>query len=439
MKLRDEKIFQFLLRAISGTFALNIIGRLLGFGLIVLLARVLELQDFGFYVLAWSWIQLLMVFGKFGSDATASKYIAVYKANEEWDAFHGYLRFGALIVLIKSLGISLLAAGVVWFLQQTLGPVQSITFWLVMVILPFLTLIHYGQAVLRALGYPVLGILTNTVLRPASQIVFVLGGVVVGVVFNAPVAMIISLLAAILAFILVFWGIKRSLRLYPFSAANYTKKKEWYSYAFYILLIAGGDMLFRQMDTVMLGVLSGAEEAGLYGAASRIAYFVIFGVSAANFVVTPLISEFHSTGASEKLQNMTTYAARIIFVLALGISMVLLLAGEYVLGLFGSEFQAASLTLKILIIGQLITALVGPVGSLMIMTGHEKQTSLIFLVTAGVNLLLNVWLIPLYGLEGAAIATAISFVLWNIAALVYLRRDVKINPTIFRLKGGTYS
>ena len=284
-KLNRDQVSSFLLRGISGTFALNIIGRLLSFLLFVILARLLGVQDFGYYVLAWSWVQLLMVLGKFGSDATASKYLAAYKARKEWSLFQGHLFYGIVKVLLKSVILAVVACGVVWFMHDRLGHTQSLTFWLMMITLPFLTLIHFVQAALRVLGHPVRGIFSNTVLRPAFHMVMMATLFVIGASADAPIAAATGSIAAVLALgIAVFW-LMQKLQPLPKSETRNYETREWYGYALYILLIASGDMVFRQTDTIMLGALLGAEEAGLYGA-------ILVGLFAALFGGTPtLISE----------------------------------------------------------------------------------------------------------------------------------------------------
>jgi len=173
-KINRDSFSSFLLKGISGTFALNIVGRLLSFILVVVLARLLGIQDFGYYILAWSWVQLLMVFGKFGSDATASKYLAAYKAQEEWGLFQGHLFYGLVKVLAKSLFLAAAACMVIWVFQGKLGHTQSLTFWLMMVTLPFFTLIHFVQAALGVMGHPVRGVFSNTVLRPGLHMLLVM-------------------------------------------------------------------------------------------------------------------------------------------------------------------------------------------------------------------------------------------------------------------------
>jgi O-antigen/teichoic acid export membrane protein len=56
----------------------------------------------------------------------------------------------------------------------------------------------------------------------------------------------------------------------------------------------------------------------------------------------------------------------------------------------------------------------GSVAFILNMTGHERDSAWGISAAAGVNVLLNLALIPSFGIEGAATATAASLAIWNI-------------------------
>ena len=87
----------------------------------------------------------------------------------------------------------------------------------------------------------------------------------------------------------------------------------------------------------------------------------------------------------------------------------------------------------ILIAGHLVNALAGSVGFLMTMTGHEREAAYNIGVSVTVKLSLNAALIPPFGIEGAATATAFTTVLWNISVFVFVNQRLGINSTAFRL------
>jgi O-antigen/teichoic acid export membrane protein len=109
---------------------------------------------------------------------------------------------------------------------------------------------------------------------------------------------------------------------------------------------------------------------------------------------------------------------------------VMLLA-PWILKLFGQEFVAGTESLRILCIGQIINASTGSVGLILNMTGHEKYNVMSLSLGTGINLLLNLLLVPQFGLIGAAIAAATSMIVWNLCSAWHTVKQVKINPTAF--------
>jgi O-antigen/teichoic acid export membrane protein len=101
---------------------------------------------------------------------------------------------------------------------------------------------------------------------------------------------------------------------------------------------------------------------------------------------------------------------------------VVLALGEPMLMLFGPGFDAGYALLFLLVIGVVARAAVGPCESLLTMTGNQNICALVYALTLAVNIGLSVVLIPLFGLWGAAIATAgamifeasaLSFTVWR--------------------------
>jgi len=101
---------------------------------------------------------------------------------------------------------------------------------------------------------------------------------------------------------------------------------------------------------------------------------------------------------------------------------------------FGEEYLAGFLALKILMIGHLFNVITGPSDLLLIMSGHQKATAYCMAFAAIVNVSLNYMLIPLYGVEGACIANLVSNILWNGLLAIYCRKTLGIDTTIMGLK-----
>jgi O-antigen/teichoic acid export membrane protein len=87
--------------------------------------------------------------------------------------------------------------------------------------------------------------------------------------------------------------------------------------------------------------------------------------------------------------------------------------------------------LVILCVGQLVNASIGSVGSLLNMTGHERDTMMSVIVGASVNVVLNLVLTPQFGPIGAAIATTVTLIVWNLIMWHKVSTRIGISPSPF--------
>jgi O-antigen/teichoic acid export membrane protein len=97
--------------------------------------------------------------------------------------------------------------------------------------------------------------------------------------------------------------------------------------------------------------------------------------------------------------------------------------------MFGPEFPSAQPGLIILVLGQTINVVMGPVALLLVMTGHEREVAVATALSAALNIALNLVMIPAWGLMGTSLAVAISVSVWNILLAVRVRRRLGLHST----------
>jgi O-antigen/teichoic acid export membrane protein len=89
----------------------------------------------------------------------------------------------------------------------------------------------------------------------------------------------------------------------------------------------------------------------------------------------------------------------------------------------------AQTSLKILAVGQLFNVGLGPVGTLLVMMGRERDAIVAIGAGALANIALTLTLAPRWGAEGAAVAYSLGMIFWNIWAVVVLWRRMIIDST----------
>lgn len=180
-------------------------------------------------------------------------------------------------------------------------------------------------------------------------------------------------------------------------------------------------VLITQTDVVMLGMMSTTLEVGIYTIAVKFALLTSFILTSINTIVAPKFSELYYSDNIESLKIVARKTSKMIFWSTLPIMIVIWVFGKILLGIFGEEFIVGYTALVLLTLGQFVNSISGSVGYFLNMTGFQKIYNYIMIFSAMVNIVLNIILIPLYSIEGAALASMISIVLSNLLALLFIK------------------
>ncbi|ADI15824.1 flippase [Truepera radiovictrix] len=408
------------------TLLMRVVSTGLGFATSVLLARLLGVSGYGVYAFVFAWVNLLAIPTALGMDKLMVREVAVFRARGAWGALHGFVRWGNLAVLAASLGVAALAAGVGWVVLAPRDGLR-LAFVLALASLPLTTLTSLRQAAMRGFNHIVSGQWPELLLRPVLIIAFSLLAWFAlprfGLPFNAVWATLAAFAATAVAFGVGALLLVRVLRDETESAPPSAEPGRWLRRALPFMVISGMYVLNARTDVVMLGMLADTDAVGLYTPATRGAELISFVLLAVNTALSPTLARLFAEGKRAQLEAATARSTRLITLATLPLALGMVLLGGVFLRLFGPEFVAARTALVILSAGQLINAATGTVGTLLNMTGFERDTALAVGLSATLNILLNALLIPPFGINGAAAATALSTLTWNalLATFVYRR------------------
>jgi O-antigen/teichoic acid export membrane protein len=231
---------------------------------------------------------------------------------------------------------------------------------------------------------------------------------------------------------LCIFGQMASLSRKYLAATASANTRVWLFSAMPMVLVVSFEQLLANTDVLMLGVLEGPAETGVYHVGVRIvgiALFVFFAVSA---FAAPRIAELHSKNAIDEL---IVFAGKVRLAVALPTMLglaILALIGQWLLGLFGAQFADAYYPMMMLSIAVAARALAGPVDNLMTMTGKQNQLARVLGIVAILNLVANALLIPRFGILGAAMATSGSIVTEMIWVSILAGRHIGFRPWLLR-------
>lgn len=404
---------------------LRVAGVALAYASNILLSRMLGLHDYGLFVILIGWVSVLGVPTRLGFDASVLRYGTVYRQEANWPA----LRALALVATLSVGGATLLLSILMSFVGAHFG-VGGGDLLCAAALMMATSLLGLYSAFILSAGSVFGSQFFDQALRPCLLVVaLTVASILTGPRIGVGEALAFSVLAAWGALIGLVIHLANRLRRCFDVTSDFSGARNWFRVSLPLLLITGIQELLNQMQVILLGAFAEARAAGLFAAAWRLASLISFGLSALGVVCGPLIASAYHRSDFRELGRVAGLAARIALAFAVPSAIVIALAGPWLLGLFGTEFRAAYPALLILVGGALVNAFTGVVVYLMTLTGRERQALIIFAATLGGSVFLNVLLIPRWGAEGAAIASATSTILWNFAMLAYVWRFTGINAS----------
>ncbi len=340
------------------------------------------------------------------------KHISSYVALKQFSNVKGLLIYSSLWILIGGALLTLIA----YFILPVFINDNQIGFYRIGLGIAFMTpIVVFTGAVLRGLKHVVLGRLPNFTLQPILFLGLIIwlytvntGQITLETIID--VHLISLAIAILLSLLLIFKYLPKELsNVQP----NYEINK-WFKSVLPLIFSTGLIIINSHIDIIMVGALASETEAGFYRTASRLATFVPFFLLAANSATAPYISSLHTEGKKAQLQNILTVVARLAFIATLPLLAILIIWPEFILTLlFGHAFAVASTALIILTLANFFNVAMGQVGQVMALTGHERLTAYTVLIAVIINIGLNYILVPQHGINGAAIATGVSIIIWN--------------------------
>jgi O-antigen/teichoic acid export membrane protein len=400
-------------------------GAALAFLSQVVLTRLLGAEQYGIYYYVLSWLAVLVVIAKFGIDYAVLRFLPAYLASADWRAARGLLRWSVRTVAASALAMVGMSVLAVLALVRAQPELRN-TFLIGCAVLPLWALCSLRQAAMRSMHRNALALLPEFVVAPLFVMLCAGAIELASHGMNAVMAMLATVGAFGAALLLGNAWLRSLLPQELRGGAADFRDKAWPGSALALLLSSGMHMIIGNADAVMIGLLSGTEDVGIYGMASRCAALVAFPLTVANAFFAPIIAEMLGTGKKRELQSFLRRGMRMVVLASVSAALALWIGGAEILGLFGAGFESGAGYLSLLVIGQLINALSGPVAYVVAFSGREALVARVMSATTLFSILLSALLIPRLGALGAAIATMTGLATWNICLYVISCRCVGI-------------
>lgn len=418
-----------LTRQSVGMLAAQVSGIGLAYVVQILLARWMGVDAFGSYTYVLAWASTVALVTGLGFPAAVLRFVPEYQSREASGLLRGFLRRSAQLTLATSTALSLAATAAILLVDHG-GAAERTLLLLGAWIVPPLAFIRLQTETLRAARHLTIAYLPTLLARPAlvaagAYLLLDGDGQLTG--WGAMAATLGATMAIIL--VRIPW-MRHSLgRQTPDARAQFDTRV-WLKTSTTLLLVPAFLFVINQADLLMVGLLIDETSVGIYRVAARSAAFATLALVAVNTATAPLIASTFKKDGPEGLQKLVTWSVHLIFWPSLALAALLLIAGGWLLGLFGKAFAAGYPILAILTIGHLVNAITGPVGYLLNLTGFQTDSARVYGWAASANIVLSLAGIQLFGMTGAAIATAASVAMSNIWLYLLVRRRLGVSASL---------
>lgn len=414
--------------------AVRVASVLAGLVLSISLARILGPENYGVYAFVFSIIAFIGLPVKMGLPTLILRETAKADVASDGAAMSGIWKWSN-----RAMGLMAICAvsGTAFYLWVVSGidTPRSLALLCALPLIPLFGFTEARSAALNGLRRFGLGGTPGKVIRPllvAGILAIFASQQKSGVSANQ--AILLHGLGAAVALCIAIAFLRSVRPDHPGFDAPKTQVRTWLAAILPLTAISGLQIVSHNTDILMIGALATDADVGLYRVALSGANIALFGLTTVNLVLRPYFARAWASGDAVQLQKLATAGARVSIAAALPILVVFWLGGVWLLTLmFGADYNGAYWALVLLCIGQSISALFGPVGNLLTMAGKEWIALTGLLVSTVMNILLNWLLIPIYGIDGAAIATGISVAIWNIILWMLAIKTLGINCSVIPL------
>lgn len=180
-----------------------------------------------------------------------------------------------------------------------------------------------------------------------------------------------------------------------------------------ILLIFGTSVassIYMTMDTTMLGAMNGDTATGIYTAAVKINTVISTLIGTISSTILPRVSYYIGNGLKEEYKKLMKASMDVLMMIAMPVSIGMMCTSDILILIFsGAEFLPGSLAAKILS-AKVVVGAVNRVLAYQICIPYKRDKEVLISTSGGAvfNLIANALLIPIWGVNGAAIATLFS-------------------------------
>ena len=422
-------------RASLIAFAIRITSAAIAFASQVLMARWMGGFEYGVFVLVWTVMILVGDSSCLGFQTSVVRFIPEYRARGQRGELRGVIRAAQGMVLVSSCVVAAAGLTGVWLFSDAIESYFVLPFYLGLSCLPLIALSTLLEGMARANGWTAVALMPIYILRPLLILAAMAGAILLDYPPSAKVAIVCAITASFLTTLYQLVAVVPPVTAEVRDEPARLRLRDWLMVSLPIFLVDCFFYLHTNADILMVGWYMEPQDIAVYFATLKLlalVHFVYFAVKAG---VAQRYAQYAHGAGRERLAAFARETVAWTFWPSLVMAAVVLALGRPLLMLFGEGFEAGYPLLLALTSGVVLRAAIGPAESLLTMSGYQKICAIVFAVTLAVNVVLNLVLIPRWGLWGAAVSSAVAMAVETLLLAVAVHNRLGI-VMIVPLGGG---
>ncbi|MFC1593790.1 glycosyltransferase [Candidatus Omnitrophota bacterium] len=407
----NKIIEQSVVEKVARGAGISFFGSLFGAGIYgvthLIIARLLGAELFGIYSLGFAIFGIAEIISRVGLHEGAVRYVALYVGEGDYKRAKGVVFQSIVFSFCAGIGI-----GVILFFTAGLfaehifrNPHMEKVIKIFSLGVPFEASLIVALYVTRGFQKMRYFVWVRNFFNPLVNLSLI--GILYALGFKLYGAVAAWLISSALGFLLTLYFISRELR----PAREVKPVFETAKLIKFSLPLSISDVLFfiiMWTDALMLGYFRNESDVGIYRAAVHVAFILTIFLRSFIAIFSPIIADLYNRKKRTELEDLFKITTKWMSFLTLPFCIIALFSSQEIMGLFGVRFVFGAQVLIILVLAQLFRCSIGPARHILMMSGHQNVILVNDIVVASVNVVLNLFLIPRYGMSGAAVATGIS-------------------------------
>ena len=398
----------------------------------IALARLMGGFEYGVYVFVWTWVMVLGGLSHLGFSTAMIRLIPEYKETGETGLLRGLLRGGRLFSVSVSTAVMLTGMLILYLLGERVSSVYVMPVYLALVCVPMFTLSDVQDGIGRANAWMGVALVPPYILRPLMVLVAMFSFYALGFPMEAKTAAGAAIIASWIAALTQTLLLNRRLtETIPAGRRDYAFSS-WIKTSLPLIAITGCEIVLQNTDVLVISRYMSPTDVGIYFAAAKTMALIMFVHYAVGSAVANRFAALHTRGDKERLRDFVSDAVNWTFWPSLVAAIIILALGKPLLWLFGPQFMSGYPVMFILVMGFLVRSAMGPAEFLLNMMGQQRACALNLILTAALNIILNLLLVPRFGLTGAAVATATALVTVAVLNYIVARKRLGLDIAIWQ-------